>query len=339
MQTLSPSRINCMLSCNRHHFWRYEIGLVPVTESQPYRFGKAMHGALAAKAHGSDFDTALAVGIGETEKLEEIDIAILSALLNGYYTVYADDIIKEMFPEIEIKSPIKYSRDFMGVCILDGLGVLKDNRQMIKETKTTSESLDSGSDFWNTLKYNIQVNAYVDASRLTQWDIQTILYDVIRKPMLKQSQIPLLDEDGKKIVKDQVGNRVMLDNGKPRQAGDEKQGWKLETRQETVEEFAVRLRDDVLARPEFYFARREVPVLESDLQEYRGLRDAVARQIVEARRNQSRYELSEFAWPRCVGRWTCNQCDMNSWCLQGIHADADHIPSGMRLKNETRKEV
>lgn len=292
-----------------------------------------MHGALSAKAHGADFDTALAVGIGETEKLEEIDVAILSALLNGYYVVYADDIIKEMFPEIEIKSPIKYSRDFMGVCILDGLGVLKDSRQVIKETKTTSESLDSGSDFWNTLKYNIQVNAYVDASRLTEWDIQTILYDVIRKPQLKQSQIPLLDEDGKKIVKDVAGNRVMLENGKPRQAGDEKQGWNLETRQETVEEFAVRLRADVLARPEFYFARREVPVLENDLQEYRGLRDAVARQIVEARRNQDRYELPEFAWPRCVGRFTCMSCDMSGFCLQGLSASKEKIPSGMKLKD------
>jgi hypothetical protein len=53
-------------------------------------------------------------------------------------------------------------------------------------------------------------------------------------------------------------------------AGDRlgRDGYTLDTRPCTVAEWGERLRDDIAARPEFYFARVEVARLDQDLDEF-----------------------------------------------------------------------
>jgi hypothetical protein len=77
--------------------------------------------------------------------------------------------------------------------------------------------------------------------------------------------VPVLDEHGNKIVLDAEGQRVRTAQGKWRQTGDSKQGYVLQTRLETVEEFTERLMTEVANEPDKFFARGDVVRLNADM--------------------------------------------------------------------------
>jgi hypothetical protein len=97
---------------------------------------------------------------------------------------------------------------------------------------------------------------------------------------------------------------------------------------ETAEQFGDRLAADCKARPEFYFARREVPILEDDLAEFEVQRQVLARQILACRSEARRARRPEHGWPRNVGEMTCKFCDFAGFCLQNTVIDAAHPPAG-----------
>jgi len=89
---------------------------------------------------------------------------------------------------------------------------------------------------------------------------------------------------------------------------------------ETIEQYADRLAQDAIDRPDFYFARREVPILEDELARFREERDQLAAEIVWRRRTG--------AHPRAVSERVCVTCEFAGFCLQGVQADAEHVPAG-----------
>jgi hypothetical protein len=112
------------------------------------------------------------------------------------------------------------------------------------------------------------------------------LYDVIRKPGIRPSQVPAVDEQGVKIVLDAHGQRVRTKDGRNwRQTGDTALGYSAMTRPETVEEFRTRLGSAVTAEN---YQRGEVIRLEQDLREHAFDVWQQAKQIREA-------ELAGFA--------------------------------------------
>ena len=330
---MSPSRMNCMTACNRKHYWSYEVGIKPATDAQALRFGSAIHRALAGRAIGADYATALSLGIGEAKDLVELDVAILAALLEGYYQRYAEEIVEKMYPEVEIRTEMEGNGSFEAHTVLDGMAQLKDSRLALMEHKTTSESIEGSSPYWESLRYNTQCTFYVEAARSKDWNIETVVYDVIKKPGIAPKQTPTLDRDGKKIVRDATGTRVFKKDGSPRESADTEKGFVLLQDIETVDQFSDRLRADIAERPDYYFARKELSVLDSDIQEMQAQRDAVARQITAARLQQRRYDKPEYAWPRCVGRFTCQMCEFSGPCLQGLSCTKENPFSGFKLKN------
>lgn len=89
---------------------------------------------------------------------------------------------------------------------------------------------------------------------------------------------------------------------------------------ETLEQFGDRLAADCTERPDFYFQRREVPILEDELARFRAERDALASEI--------RWRRRVSAWPRAVSERTCLTCEFAGFCLQGVVPDAEHVPAG-----------
>jgi hypothetical protein len=138
------------------------------------------------------------------------------------------------------------------------------------EHKTASDDLEPDSDYWKRLRIDQQISAYYIAARAKGHDIQTVLYDVTRKPEIGPLQIPLLDGDGFKIVLDAAGERVRTKDGKKwRESGDKEQGWVLQCRIQTAREFGERLTADIAARPDYYYRRQEIPRLDKDIEEFR----------------------------------------------------------------------
>jgi hypothetical protein len=287
-ELLTASRMWALLSCPRRHFWRYELGLKAVKDAHALRFGSAWHAAMEGRWCGIPLEEVIPTAVAGYE-FEEIDVAILTGLLAGYYQRYGEDIVKELHPEVEFRHRIEGSRTFDSAGKIDGLGVLHDGRLALVEHKTTSDSVSSGSDYWLRLRLNQQVMQYVVAARALGWDVSIILYDVTKKPAIRQRK------------------------------------------GETVEEFGDRLGADTQERPDFYFARREVPVLDQDLEEFKVQRYELSKLILALRQAERRTRLREQAWPRNVNGMACRGCEFAGFCLQGIHADAERVPAGFRI--------
>jgi hypothetical protein len=333
---LTASRINTHLTCQRKHYWRYEVGMASTVASEPLRFGRAWHLAMATRwKGGAQFDAFMSALPPDTDELDPLAVATLGGMLEGYFAYYGNDdaLVREMHPEVQFNLDLNGSRTFELAGVIDGLGVLGDGRPVIIESKTAGEDISPESDYWMRLKFNPQLLQYVLAARELGWDIETIVYDVARKPSIAPKQIPLLDPDGLKIVLDGAGNRVYGKNGKPRQSGDKDQGYELQSREETPEEFGDRLAADTKVRPEFYFARREVPVLDDDLEEFRVQRLVTARQILGCRAEEKRHARPERGWPRNISMFTCRNCEFASFCLQNVSVNINQPPAGFRVGN------
>jgi hypothetical protein len=331
-ELLTASRMEAMLMCPRRHYWRYEIGLQPDVDGKALRFGSAWHDAMEARTQGQNFEMALAIAV-EGKEFDELTIATLSAMLAAYYKIYeTNEIVKELHPEVKFETPISGSRVFKAAGKLDGLGVLQDDRQVLVERKTTGDSIAPDSDYWLRLRANSQLYQYVLAARAEGWNIEHVLYDVVRKPGLAPKQVPVLDENGLKIVLDDVGERCYNEKGKPRQStAGLPDSYKLQITMETPDEFSKRLYEDIMSRPEFYFCRREVPILDCDLEEFEYNRVQVARMILDRRRQEKNMDKPDRAWPRHVNGLICPFCPYSSFCLQNISVNPSQPPAGFKV--------
>lgn len=108
---------------------------------------------------------------------------------------------------------------------------------------------------------------------------------------------------------------------------------------ETPELYAERLADDTKARPEFYFARREVPILEDDLEEFSIQRLELAHMILNFRAASRRSRLPHHGWPRHLTEMHCKLCDYASFCLQNIVPDPALPPAGFRVGAQKNPEL
>ena len=287
---------------------------------------------MEARAKGGDFDACLAAAVPEGCEIDELSVATLAALLRGYIDKYTPDIVGKSYPETEFSNALEGSRTFTVAGKMDSLAQLTDGRLVIFEHKTTSESIDAESNYWLRLRFNTQLYQYILAARNMGWDVSVVVYDVVRKPAIEPRRVLVVDESGNKIVLDAQGQRVFKKDGLPRESADKEKGFVLQSRIETPREFADRLLADVKERPDFYFARREVPILEDELNEFIAQRLTLSRMILSCRQMEKRVNKREQAWPRNVTSMQCKGCFFSSFCLQNISVDTNRLPAGFEIK-------
>lgn len=325
---ITASRLNCLLKCQRQHFYKYELGLRKDSTGIALRFGSAWARGMEARWLGASFDEALLAAIPEGVDLEAYDCSTVSALLAGYYDYYGPiETVGSLQPEVKFQSnfgKVKGLKDFTIEGKMDGLGHLKDGRNVLLEAKTTSDSLLPDSGYWDRLTFNMQVLQYIGEARKLGHDVQEVYYDVTRKPSIAPKMIDDLDEQGLKIVTDANGERVLKKDGSPRLTGDTKLGYVVKQHIETPDEFCDRLYKDTQARPEFYFCRKSVPILEADLTEFENQRVTLARMI--------NFFRKENSWPRNVSGDTCDYCEYKSFCLQNLTVNPQQPPAGFSVQ-------
>jgi len=327
-ENLTNSMMTTLLGCMRKYYYRYELRLQHTSEKAALTFGSAWHRAMEARWQHKTGEEALMMAVADYQTLDELQVATLTGLLTGYYHYYPKDPIIEMQPEQQFEFPLQGSRTFNSAGKIDGIGTHEDGRSVMMEHKTTSDSVAPESDYWLRLRCNNQIMMYVDAARLCGLPAEVIYYDVTRKPTIRPKTISTLDEQGHKIVKDANGQRVMKKDNTPRESGDTAKGYVVQTRLETNEEYCQRLTDDTITRPEFYFARREVPVLDQDLNEFLVQRLEIGRMILSLRRASRSTAKPYQAWPRNSGAMNCNFCEFKEPCLQNIELNPAQPPAG-----------
>lgn len=214
---------------------------------------------------------------------------------------------------------------------IDGIVRLEDGRLAVMEHKLLSDSLDSDADLWRRLRIDQQITLYVWAARQLGYEVDCVLYNVTRKPTIKPTAVPVLGNDGLKIVLDADGNRVMTKQDKPRQTADTAKGFALQTRPMTSIEWQAKLLSDVEQRPEFYFARGEIPRLDCDLEQYQYELWDIQRTLREAQRTNR--------WYRTVSRNSCQLCPYFDLCSGGFDPSVDPVPEGFKMLTNIHPEL
>jgi len=198
-ELLTATRMATLLGCPRRHFWRYEIGLRRTVDADALRFGTAWHTAMEARWTGADVEAAFAAALAGKTELGEVQLATLSGMLAGYYTCYAADPIKSVHPEVEFRHPLAGSRTFESAGKIDGLAGMHDGRLGLVEHKTAGCDIAPDSDYWLRLRGNAQVMQYVLAARALGWDVALVIYDVARKPAIRQKQGETAEQFGDRL--------------------------------------------------------------------------------------------------------------------------------------------
>jgi len=204
----------------------------------------------------------------------------------------------------------------------------------IHELKTTSEDISGTGDYWLQLHIALQPSLYLlAAQQLGKWDdIFTILFDVIKKPLLRPLTLPQVDKDGLKIVLDADGNRVLKKDGAPRTTSDTAHGYKMLTRIERPEEFGERVKMAFLKSDLPMFRREEVVRLPNDMEE---TRYALWQMAAILRENDI-----AGRWPRNDGRCTTyGRCPYFALCTGSYDIRSQEVPPGFILVNDTHPEL
>ena len=337
---LTTTRLSSLRRCPRQHYYRFELGLSRIQDATALRFGSAFHLGLACGTIGEALDVIDKSYAACPPYMEQYDWDIehtkVTQLLIGWFWRYDNDDFEILAVEQGFEIPLinpetgAPSRTFHLGGKIDKI-VSVDNRPHVLEHKTTSEDIGTDSDYWLRLRCDPQLSQYVLGARGLGYDTNKIIYDVTRKPTIQPKQIPLLDEDGLKIVLDESGDRIFKKSGNPRLTGDAKQGFVLQTRKETHKEYGERLLTDIGDRPDFYYARREVPRLEDELQEFQTELWQQAKQLREAQRYGR--------WFRNVGKMTCDWCQFTNLCLQSIDVDRNNPPVGFEILDNVFPEL
>ncbi len=335
---LTNSRMASFRACPRKHYFAYERGWRPEGESAALRIGSNIHRGIEALNRGANAEQATAEAIryyaGEETAIEAEKVR---CLMGGYAWRWSDwpgqTIATEQPFEITIKGAKgRAMRTFKVAGKIDRVVRLDDGRLAVLETKTTGESIAPDSIYWEQLAIDQQISLYMLAARAIGFEVETVIYDVIHKPGLEPKQIPLLDDEGfKQVVDTNTGERVRTKDGKKwRESPDASLGWVLLTREETPDEYAQRLWDDITQRTEHYYARRVIPRLETDLDEFRVELVQQAAAIREAQKS---------------GRWFRNtsNCKQYGRCpylgiCKSSHAH-DAAPSGYVQLNDIHPEL
>lgn len=246
-QVLTHSRLACFRDCPRKHYLRYELGLSAEDKSLALRVGTAFHAALEAIASGADPEPII-----DSQLADDYDAAMVAAMVTGHARRYAGQTLEVVAAECEFNLPLRNPDSGSPSLVwtkagkVDRIVRLADGRLALMEYKTTSQDFAPGADYWLRLHMDSQLSMYVIAARELGHEIDTVLYDVTRRPGLRP--LKATPEAARKYT-----------NKDGRLYANQREN------DETPEEFAGRVAADIEARPDHYFARIEIARLDQDL--------------------------------------------------------------------------
>jgi citrate lyase gamma subunit len=378
-QLLTYSRTQDFKSCRRRHYWAYEVGIRPTLDAKALRMGTAYHAGLDVLKQGKMYDFAAEAVRAQyadvpTETVDrasawDFECETVVALVSGYEWRWSEQKLKVIASERTFCLPLvnpetgASSRAWMLAGKIDGIVELEDGRLAVLEHKLQGDDIEPESEYWRRLQLDHQITLYVYAARQLGYDVATVLYDVARKPTIRTEQVPILDEQGLKIVLDASGKRVAK-RKKPlkkcercggtgemepecdgterpypcgctfdgwRQTGDMEKGYVLQSRPMTCEEWTGKLVEDIGQRPRFYYARQEIARLDQDIADFQVELWDIQKTLREAQLTNR--------WYRTVGRDTCPWCPYFGLCTSKFNPTTGLIPEGFQYVVDKHPEL
>lgn len=348
-QILTNSRMSCHKSCKKQHFFSYENGLRKKTSAAPLRMGTAFHAGQETLGKGGTIDDAVeSARKCYQDRPDFIDEQIwgyeettVVCLLVGNHWRWQDHKIEHLATEQSFYVPLinpKTGRatptfDLGGK--LDGIVRCPDGRTMVREIKLLGEEIGDDAAVWRRLRMDNQISLYTYAARKLGYEIDAVMYCITRKPSIRPTQVPTLDNEGLKIVVDRQGNRVFNKAAegkvaKPRQTSDTELGYTLLSRPMTNEEWSDRLMQDIADRPDWYFARKEIARLDCTV-------DLYMEEVWHVQKDIRACQVNGI-WFRSVHKNTCSFCPFISLCEQDWKP-GDPVPDDMHIVDDVHQEL
>lgn len=292
------------------------------------------------------------------EHVNEYTLVTLEELTLAYVARWSGSDLRAVSIEQSFELPLinpetgAPSRTFRLGGKYDGIVIDSNGRLHVLEHKTTTSDLEFGSLYWAKVKsLDTQVSHYIAGAKAAGFDVEDCIYDVIRKPGIKplkatpeeereytkpkdkacpeckkkkqatpaphQIEIDRLDLE---IPGDALGEPVFAQCHEGRVVTDP--GGRLyknqRERDESPEEFRLRLRADITERTERYFAREPIVRLESEEREF-------AFDVWQAAKMLHEAERSGYAPKNPDACSTFGQCPYLAVCSGEASIDDEHL--------------
>ncbi len=291
---LTNSSITTFRRCPREYYFTYVLLRKSIRVAFALTFGKMWHAGLEGWwapiiANQEPVITRLRVAVemmrafASENGVDEFDLIKVECLMAGYTARWGEEPYETIGVEkrfsVPIETPTWAIGDGGSDAVLRGSidAIVQDGSLHNVESKTTSADISAGSDYWRrVIALDSQVSTYNGAAKAMGYDVRDTIYDVTRKPEL----VPLkaTPEESKKYTKPTKAEPI------PRLYANQREV------DETPEEYRARLTEDIIARPEWYFARQTIVRLDHDDEEH-------ARDIVQTAQ-MIRFAEDHDAWPR-----------------------------------------
>ena len=173
--TISVTEYQTRLRCPREHQYAYIHRREPFRkDSEALEIGTQFHEFLERYWLGQSYTDAVT---GTT-----------NPLIVGMAQAYARHWGSPS-KEYEVIGVEQYFTSGQGHGYFDGLARDRGGHLFVVEHKTTSEKIDPASSYWTKLEVDPQVSLYYDAAaELLNEPVRGVLYDVVRKPTIRQKK-------------------------------------------------------------------------------------------------------------------------------------------------------
>lgn len=344
-QLLTHSRKQSFKVCRKADWFRYELKIRPTVDAKALRMGSAYHAGLEVLALGGTIDMACQEAReaysecpeGYEQLWWDYERETVECLLCGYQWRWANEQLEHLAPEKSFTIPLvnpetgKQSINWQDAGKIDGIVKLQDGRLAVRECKLLGDDISMDSDLWRRMRIDPQVSQYIHGARSIGFEVDTVLYDVTRKPTIEPTKVPICDELGCYIVLDANGERVKTKTGTWRTTSDKERGYVRQEREMTPQEWGEKLTNDIVERHDFYYARVEVPRLDADILTYRQESWEIAKTIRDAQLNDR--------WFRTVSPHTCKFCPYFALCSTGDFDPNGVLPEGLTRVTEVHQEL
>jgi len=244
--------------CLRYYDWRYlrRLELDSDEEREALAVGGCWHEAFDAQARtGTVAGAYSAIEATAPSELWSVKLSRLYAAHAWHWSAQ---------PLTMVETEWEFDVDFRGRRLrgkVDGMIKHEDGRVGVIERKTTSDSVEAESLYWDRLRMDVQVGMYgLAASHKLGRYPDFVIYDVVRKPTISPKNLSAAE------VKRMRGE--LSSSGCATYFGESFRGVDVESAlsesRESSALYGARLTADIGDRPGHYFARREVPRLTSD---------------------------------------------------------------------------
>lgn len=208
MLEISNNSTSIFRACQRRYAWNYIEGLKPIRKPHALTLGGILHEAFNQYYLKVDPDdilkyimTTMDEEISKAGPHEAEDFLIVKYTLVAMWTSFPFklDGFVDILPEMEFRVPVPGMKDVVYVGKVDGLIIDQQDRTWIRELKSTSQAF---SLFETRVKQSPQGTGYIWALRKLGHQVQGMIYDYTKKPLLRKGVNEDVATFGMRIIQD-----------------------------------------------------------------------------------------------------------------------------------------